>query len=100
MKAKLFVLATVCVSSPVVQRFIIGTAAMRRILATAAALCLGGCTNVWSVKRGGQQQQGSRAGSSRMSEQISTSFIGNRKPDELLNAVALYFRGEGHHSQC
>ncbi len=27
-----------------------------------------------------------------MSEQISTSFIGNRKPDELLNAVALYFR--------
>lgn len=27
-----------------------------------------------------------------MSEQTSTSFIGNRKPDELLNAVALYFR--------
>ncbi|EEW9976706.1 hypothetical protein HFW09_004498, partial [Salmonella enterica] len=27
-----------------------------------------------------------------MSEQISTSFIGNRKPDELLNAVELYFR--------
>ncbi len=30
-----------------------------------------------------------------MSEQISTSFIGNRKkPDELLNAVALYISGE------
>ncbi|EBG7061315.1 hypothetical protein FJL43_12325 [Salmonella enterica subsp. enterica] len=27
-----------------------------------------------------------------MSEQISTSFIGNRKPDELLNAVERYFR--------
>ncbi|EBA6580165.1 hypothetical protein B2J35_01820 [Salmonella enterica] len=27
-----------------------------------------------------------------MSEQISTSFIGNRKPDELLNTVERYFR--------
>lgn len=67
---------------------------MRRILATAAALCLGGCITVYGpVKTGGQQQQDSQAGQQPgMSEQISTSFIGNRKPDELLNAVALYFR--------
>ncbi|EGI5370615.1 hypothetical protein WQ13_001966 [Salmonella enterica subsp. enterica serovar Weltevreden] len=67
---------------------------VRRILATAAALCLGGCITVYGpVKTGGQQQQGSQAGQQPgMSEQISTSFIGNRKPDELLNAVALYFR--------
>ncbi|ELP0566395.1 hypothetical protein R1O72_004096, partial [Salmonella enterica] len=67
---------------------------MRRILATAAALCLGGCITVYGpVKTGGQQQQGSQTGQQPgMSEQISTSFIGNRKPDELLNAVALYFR--------
>ncbi|MKM03366.1 hypothetical protein D6S11_26785, partial [Salmonella enterica subsp. enterica] len=67
---------------------------MRRILATAAALCLGGCITVYGpVKTGGQQQQDSQSGQQPgMSEQISTSFIGNRKPDELLNAVALYFR--------
>ncbi|HFZ8854360.1 TPA: hypothetical protein ACIVXL_001585 [Salmonella enterica subsp. houtenae serovar 1,40:z4,z23:-] len=67
---------------------------MRRILATAAALCLGGCITVYGpVKTGGQQQQDSQAGQQPgMSEQISISFIGNRKPDELLNAVALYFR--------
>lgn len=67
---------------------------MRRILATTAALCLGGCITVYGpVKTGGQQQQGSQTGQQPgMSEQISTSFIGNRKPDELLNAVALYFR--------
>ncbi|HHT8359747.1 TPA: hypothetical protein ACT3PX_003726, partial [Salmonella enterica] len=67
---------------------------MRRILATTAALCLGGCITVYGpVKTGGQQQQDSQAGQQLgMSEQISTSFIGNRKPDELLNAVALYFR--------
>ncbi|EBT8410073.1 hypothetical protein CP791_06075 [Salmonella enterica] len=67
---------------------------MRRILATAAALCLGGCITVYGpVKTGGQQQQDSQSGQQPgMSEQISTSFIGNRKPDELLNAVDLYFR--------
>ncbi len=67
---------------------------MRLILATAAALCLGGCITVYGpVKTGGQQQQDSQSGQQPgMSEQISTSFIGNRKPDELLNAVALYFR--------
>lgn len=67
---------------------------MRRILATTAALCLGGCITVYGpVKTGGQQQQGSQTGQQPgMSEQISTSFIGNRKPDELLNAVELYFR--------
>lgn len=67
---------------------------MRRILATAAALCLGGCITVYGpVKTGGQQQQDSQSGQQPgMSEQISTSFIGNRKPDELLNAVELYFR--------
>ncbi|EAW0636684.1 hypothetical protein NWI74_004004, partial [Salmonella enterica] len=67
---------------------------MRRILATAAALCLGGCITMYGpVKTGGQQQQGSQTGQQPgMSEQISTSFIGNRKPDELLNAAALYFR--------
>lgn len=40
------------------------------------------------LKREGSQT-GQQPG---MSEQISTSFIGNRKPDELLNAVELYFR--------
>ncbi|ECC9869625.1 hypothetical protein AAT96_05460 [Salmonella enterica subsp. enterica] len=67
---------------------------MRRILATTAALCLGGCITVYGpVKTGRQQQQDSQAGQQPgMSEQTSTSFIGNRKPDELLNAVALYFR--------
>lgn len=64
---------------------------MRRILATAVALCLGGCITVYGpVKTGGQQQQDSQLPG--MSEQMSTSFIVNRKPDELLNAVALYFR--------
>lgn len=63
---------------------------MRRILATAAALCLGGCINVYGpVKTGGQLQQDSQPG---MSEQISTAVIGNRKPDELLNDIAVYFR--------
>ncbi|TRS58853.1 hypothetical protein DNP24_25090, partial [Salmonella enterica subsp. enterica serovar Panama] len=59
---------------------------MRRILATAAALCLGGCITVYGpVKTGGQQQQDSQAGQQPgMSEQISTLFIGNRKLDELL----------------
>ncbi|EJG5281258.1 hypothetical protein PZO60_004411, partial [Salmonella enterica] len=55
---------------------------MRRILAIAAALCLGGCITVYGpVKTGGQQQQDSQSGQQPgMSEQISTSFIGNRKP--------------------
>nr|WP_254854316.1 hypothetical protein [Salmonella enterica] len=36
---------------------------MRRILATTAALCLGGCITVYGpVKTGGQQQQGSQTG--------------------------------------
>lgn len=67
---------------------------MRRILAITAALSLGGCITVYGpVKTGGQQQQDSQSGQQPgMSEQISTSFIGNRKPDELLNAVELYFR--------
>lgn len=53
---------------------------MRRILATAAALCLGGCITVYGpVKTGGQQQQDSQSGQQPgMSEQISTSFIGNQ----------------------
>ncbi len=69
---------------------------MRRILATAAALCLGGCITVYAqpVKNGGQQQQGSAVpGSSRVDERTDIDLIHrNRKPDELLNAVALVFQ--------
>jgi hypothetical protein len=67
---------------------------MCRILATFAALCLGGCITVYGpIKTKRPQHHDSHPGNqSEISKQIPTSLIGNRKPDELLNIVALYFR--------
>lgn len=57
---------------------------------------LAGCINVYGpAKMGGSLDQSSAQPTPGMGDVISTISIGNRKPEELLNAVELYYQQKG-----
>lgn len=55
-----------------------------------------GCINVYGpVKAGGQGDSAQQSDSPGMSDAVSETKIGNRKPDELFNAIRLYYQQKG-----
>lgn len=67
---------------------------MRYVLTTCLAFCLSGCISIYGPIKPGVQQPSDNSSpqATEMSELVSTTVIGNRKPEELLNAVELYYR--------
>lgn len=68
---------------------------MRILLLVASAICLSGCINVYGpVKPSGEQQSAAAQGTDPEAPTAAVR-IGNRKPDELWDAVQLYYRQKG-----
>lgn len=67
---------------------------MRYVLTAFLAFCLSGCISIYGPVKPGVQQPSNNSSpqASGMSEIVSTTVIGNRKPEELLDAVELYYR--------
>ncbi|HAV1618609.1 hypothetical protein [Enterobacter hormaechei] len=69
---------------------------MRNILTLLIPWLLTGCINVYGpAKMGGSSEQSSAQPTPGMGDIVSTISIGNRKPEELLNAVELYYQQKG-----
>lgn len=70
---------------------------MRYLIIGAMAIMLSGCINIYGpVKaRGNQQASGRDASLPGMSDVVTSTLIGNRQPDELINAVRQWFQQEG-----
>lgn len=69
---------------------------MRKNLTLLLPLLLTGCINVYGpAKLGGSSDQSNAQPTPGMGDVISTISIGNRKPQELLNAVELYYQQKG-----
>jgi hypothetical protein len=67
-----------------------------KLLIPLLAISLAGCINVYGpVKPGGQTDSAAGSQTAGMGDAASVIKIGNRKPDELIAAVELYYRQKG-----
>ncbi|MEA1065278.1 hypothetical protein [Erwinia sp. HR93] len=71
---------------------------MRNVLITLCAVSLAGCINVYGPVKTGMQDAPSDMPSAGMSAGAQAAKIGNRKPDELFNAVTQHYREKGLNS--
>ncbi|MGK0736972.1 hypothetical protein ACSFCT_09305 [Yokenella regensburgei] len=69
---------------------------MNKLLIVSLSFILSGCINVYGpAKMGARSEQDNGQQNPGMSDGLSVTKIGNRKPDELINAIQLYYQQKG-----